>query len=284
MNTPLKTVKNKTTRLRNYFKYYLYEFFKHEDFFKSVEKYCMFIGYTRSGHSLIGSLLDAHPNIIISHELNALRLFEKGISKRKIYYLILQNSRRQSAAVRQETGYSYQVPNQWQGKFKTLKVIGDKRGSGSNRIIRDNPDILKVLENKIDVPIKFIHVIRNPYDNISTIAYRTHRKGDKLEYGINLYFKNCEAVQFLKTKVSKNDIYDVRHESLIDDPRTVLKELCAFLEVEAPQDYLEDCAGIIFKSPKKTRFNSHWSNELIELVKNKIGKFEFLREYSYEGE
>ncbi len=279
MNTPLKTVKNKTTRLRNYFKYYLYEFFKHEDFFKSVEKYCMFIGYTRSGHSLIGSLLDAHPNIIISHELNALRLFEKGISKRKIYYLILQNSRRQSAAVRQETGYSYQVPNQWQGKFKTLKVIGDKRGSGSNRIIRDNPDILKVLSNEIDVPIKFVHVLRNPYDNITTMI---SKKGADLEYGINSYFRKCQTVAYLKTQISSNDILDVRHESLIADPHPVLKELCNFLGVEVTKDYLDDCASIVFKSPKKTRFNLQWTNESIELVKNKIDKFEFLKGYSYE--
>jgi hypothetical protein len=239
----------------------------------------MFIGYTRSGHSLIGSLLDAHPNIIIAHELNALRLFEKGISKRKIYYFILQNSRRKSSALRQESGYSYQVPNQWQGKFNTLKVIGDKRGSASNRIIRDNPDILKVLQHKIDVPIKFIHVIRNPYDNISTIVYR---KGADLEYGINYYFMKCKTVAYLKKQISENDIFDVRHESLIADPHTVLKELCTFLGIEATKDYLDDCASIVFKSPKKTRFNSYWPEESIELVRKKIEQFEFLKGYSYE--
>jgi hypothetical protein len=33
----------------------------------------MFIGYLRSGHSLIASLLDAHPNPIATHELDALK-------------------------------------------------------------------------------------------------------------------------------------------------------------------------------------------------------------------
>jgi hypothetical protein len=33
----------------------------------------MFIGYLRSGHSLIASLLDAHPNAIATHELDALK-------------------------------------------------------------------------------------------------------------------------------------------------------------------------------------------------------------------
>ncbi len=280
LNNIFKNIRIKLYMPRSSLKYYLYELLKREDFLNSIEKYCMFVGSQRSGHSLVGSLLDAHPNMVIAHELNALRCLEKGLSKRKIYHFILQNSRRHASAKRQVTGYSYAVPNQWQGKFKTIKVIGDKKGGGSSLIIRKNPDILDILQNKMDIPIKFIHVIRNPYDNITTIA---SRKGANLEYGINLYFKNCEAVKFLKTKVSENNIYDVRHESLIDDPRTTLKEICAFLEVEAPKDYLEDCADIIFKSPKKTRLNSHWSNELIELVKNKISKLEFLRGYSYEG-
>ena len=38
-----------------------------------VETYCMFIGYLRSGHRLIASLLDAHPNAIATHELDALK-------------------------------------------------------------------------------------------------------------------------------------------------------------------------------------------------------------------
>ena len=281
MKRLLKTVKRKNDRLRYSVKYYLYELFKRKDFFKSVEKYCMFIGYPRSGHSLVSSLLDAHPNIIIANELNALRLFEQGISKRKLYYFILQNSQLHAAKGRlqKHTSYSYQVPNQWQGKFQTLKVIGDKKGGVSNQIIGDNPDILKVLQHKIDVPIKFIHVIRNPYDNISTIV---SRKGGDLEDGINYYFMNAKIVAYLKTQISENDIFDVRHESLIADPRPVLKEFCNFFGVEATKDYLDDCASIIFKSPKKTRFNLYWSDESIELVRNKIEQFEFLKGYSYE--
>lgn len=33
-----------------------------------VEKFVIFVGYPRSGHSIIGSMMDAHQNIIISHE------------------------------------------------------------------------------------------------------------------------------------------------------------------------------------------------------------------------
>jgi len=35
--------------------------------FSEIETYCTFIGYSRSGHSIIAALLDAHPNIVMAH-------------------------------------------------------------------------------------------------------------------------------------------------------------------------------------------------------------------------
>ena len=271
--------KRRLIQLNDEVQYYLSNLFEQEDIFKSVEKYCMFVGYTRSGHSLVGSLLDAHPNIIIGHELNALKLFQQGVNHRKIYYLLLQNSRRKANAGRQETGYSYEVPHQWQGKFQNLKVIGDKRGSATNFVIRTNPEILNILPDRINVPIKFIHVVRNPYDNITTMIRK--KKAD-LEYGINSYFTKCKTVAYLKTKVKQQDILDIRHESLIDEPKAVLAQLCEFLEVDINQQYLNDCASIVFKSPKKTRFSYEWDEESIELVRNKIAQYDFLQGYSYD--
>ena len=81
--------KFKVTQINDYFQYYFYELLERKDVFESVEKYCMFVGYPRSGHSLVGSLLDAHPNMIIANELNALDLFQKGVNQRTIYYYLL---------------------------------------------------------------------------------------------------------------------------------------------------------------------------------------------------
>ena len=67
---------------------------KNRELFDDIETYCMFIGYPRSGHSLIGSLLDAHPNAIVAHELDALRFVGAGFGKHQLYELLLDNSRR----------------------------------------------------------------------------------------------------------------------------------------------------------------------------------------------
>lgn len=62
--------------------------------FEEVEAYCMFLGYARSGHSLLGSLLDAHPDVVIAHELDALRYLRGAFGRAQVYSLILQNARR----------------------------------------------------------------------------------------------------------------------------------------------------------------------------------------------
>ena len=52
----------------------------------------VFIGYPRSGHSLIGSLLDAHPEVIVSDEYNVVENWKKlgslpkGTKEYKLFY------------------------------------------------------------------------------------------------------------------------------------------------------------------------------------------------------
>lgn len=266
----------------------LYGAWNNRRFFNCLNNYCMFVGYPRSGHTLVGALLDAHPNMIVATELNALEFLERKYSRQQIYYLLIQNSQKHTVAGREWTGYSYKVPNQWQGRFQTLKVIGDKKGGASTRKFRTNPEILKLLQKRINIPIKFIHVIRNPYDNISTMYRRKSlhftgliRDSLDLESYVHGYFNLCETIDWLRKKIPAEDWFDIKHESLIENPQRVLQKLCNFLQVEAKNDYLESCASIVFKSPKKTRYNAPWTDKLIDLVSDKINQFSFLIGYSY---
>ena len=71
-----------------------YRGYKNRRLFKDVDTYFMFIGYIRSGHSLVGALLDALPNIVCGHELGVLKYVYAGYSRTQNYYLLLENSRR----------------------------------------------------------------------------------------------------------------------------------------------------------------------------------------------
>ena len=107
-----------------------------------VETYCMFIRYLRSGHSLIASLLDAHPNAIATHELDASKFVGARFGKHQIYELLLDNVRRFAPRGGEWNSYAYEVFQQWQGRFDELRVIGDKKGGYSTLRLAENPDLL----------------------------------------------------------------------------------------------------------------------------------------------
>ncbi|MFC1853689.1 hypothetical protein ACFL27_26190, partial [candidate division CSSED10-310 bacterium] len=75
----------------------LYSGIKKRTLFQKIDTFFMFIGYPHSGHSLVGSLLDAHPQIICAYELGVLKYILAGFSKNQIYALILKNSEKFTA-------------------------------------------------------------------------------------------------------------------------------------------------------------------------------------------
>lgn len=281
----IKKVRRKTLDNLNIAKLYLWSLYKcgkSKNLFNDVETFCLFIGHARSGHSLVGSLLDAHPKAIVAHELGVLDFIRAGCSKNQIYYLLLENSQAFATAGRAWTGYSYQVPNQWQGRFQKLQIIGDKKGASTTIRLRDKPELFQLLQKTIATPIKLVHVVRNPYDNISTMA--RHQGSDfDLERKITSYFSLCDTVANLKKQVPGSDILDLRHEKLIADPKLCLNQLCHFLGLEVSNDYLDDCASIIFKTPHQSRYKIQWPPGSIDLIKRKMVNFAFLEGYSFEG-
>ncbi len=291
MKRYLKNVARSAYRNSKLAKTYLissYNSQRNRELFDGVRTYCMFVGYPKSGHSLLGSLLDAHPEALIAHELDALRYLEAGFGRRQLYQLLLENSREYARNGREWNVYSYSVPNQWQGSFERLSLIGDKKGGVSTLRLDSNPELLHKLRKTVGVGVKYVHVVRNPYDNISTMLRdgitNWNMKGRErgLRYSIEDYFHRCTAVMALKERVEDAVMFDVRHESLVEDTQLHLARLCDFLGLEYSEGYLKDCASIVFPSPSKSRHKVDWDPESIRLVRNRIEEFDFLRGYSYE--
>ncbi len=248
-----------------------------------LSAYCMFLGYARSGHSLVGALLDAHPHVIIADQLDALEKIQAGVGKEHLFYLLLQNSRSRVEEGRARGGHSYRIPGQWQGSFTTLKVIGDKKGQRATLRLRQDPELLKKLGEVLGLPIKIFHVIRNPYDNIATKYLKRSRHGVvDFRALIEEHFLLCETVKEIKGKIKKHIILDVYHEALIENPAKWIRILCDFLGIDCPDNYLSSCSDVIFSSPNKSRHDVVWSQEEIELVRAKICSFDFLSHYSFE--
>jgi hypothetical protein len=129
------------------------------------------------------------------------------------------------------------------------------------------------------IDIRYIHVVRNPFDNITTIHTRT---GMELNEAITFYFGLCDTVVRVKERVRDGSLIDLRLESLIQDPKGSLTDLCGFLGLEPEETYLDNCAGIVFPSPRRTRTKVSWPADVVKAVDDRISQFDHLSGYSFD--
>ena len=85
----------------------------------------MFIGYPRSGHTLVRSLLDAHPNAIVANELDVISKWQQwNTADKNKYFLFNQLYLNSIKTATVQHRYSYSVSGQWQGKYnRSILVI-----------------------------------------------------------------------------------------------------------------------------------------------------------------
>jgi len=247
-----------------------------------LRAFCLFASYGRSGHSLVGSLLDAHPDVVIAHEANALRLVAEGMKRDELFGTLLDNSRRSFERGRKQSGYSYVVEGQWQGRYRTLLVIGDKSGGRTTKLIGRTG--LRRFARTVGLPLRIIHQTRNPYDIIArrSLVLRDGVPKRSLAEAIT----DLAAMTDVNEKLIGEGRYEVttiRHEALIADPQGELAQLCEFLGVDPEPGYLDACAAIVYESPHRTRDRVEWSEADRRAVDEIIARHAFLRGYSFEN-
>lgn len=243
--------------------------------FRQVEQFLLFIGYPRSGHTLIGSLLNAHREALVGHELNALHYVKRRFSRHQLYWMLYEQDRAFSAIGRQWTTYDYHVPGQWQGRFEPLRIIGDKHGNGATTLLGKRPDVLPRLRRTVGVPVKMLHVVRHPLDNIATMS----RKYEiSLESAAATYFDLCRTNLAL-LEDGANDTLTVHLEAMIERPRQELLKILGFLGLPADVGYLNDCASIVFPAPRESRSTVAWTDELLGHITLRCREFPFLERY-----
>jgi len=177
------------------------------------------------------------------------------------------------------SNYVYQVPHQWQGRFQHLRVIGDKRGGSVTRAIAAHPEFLARVRALVAVPLRLVHVVRNPFDNISAISIWNELS---LEDSVAFYFRHCDTTAALGALCLPDELLSFRHEAMIGDPVPVLTALCRHLGLEIYPGYLDDCCSVIFPAPTSTRRRVEWPATLRRAVDQRLRAYPFLAGYTWE--
>lgn len=266
--------------------------------YKNIHTFCCFIGYSRSGHTIVGSLLDAHPNIVISTEAHAFNLIKLGYGKGALlFYLEIWSKLISRLLGNKWTGYDYQVKGANQGMSDSISIIGDKKGNGTLTSISKNPELPGKLQKMIGMPVKYIHVIRNPYDIISTMHNRNPAIANTTNQGVTTenrkfsgkllrkftksYFRKASHIQRLIDE-GELQILNIYHEDLISMSEQTLKAIFDFLGAETDPVFLKSCADIIYENPNKSRHSIPWPEKLKGIVQKKSSKIPFLENYSFD--
>lgn len=253
--------------------------------FDAVETYCSFIGTSRSGTSLIGALLDAHPEAVIASGLGELKYVHARFDRLRLFHLLLEDARASAGRGRRAPAqpYGYEVPGMWQGRFERIRVIGDKQAEGVTLRLRTRPWLLDRLRTTVGVRVRLLHVVRNPFDNIATMALRAANGGPPdLRPAARDYFSLCETVARVKETTAEGEILEMRYERFIEDPAAMLAELAQRLGLDPSAEYLERCADVVWKSPHQSRYDVQWSPELRREVARRSAELPFLRGYWFE--
>jgi hypothetical protein len=252
--------------------------------FDGVQTCCLFLGHVKSGGSLIGSMLDAHPDTVLADEMDVVAQVDAGLDREQIFTLLLRGARRQAregrVTARRLTPYSLAVPGQWQGEYERLRVVGDSRAGPTTRALGDELPRLAQLQAVMgETRLAFVHVVRNPYESISAMV---RRSGRTVENAIADHRDQCRRLVALRDRIPAQNLLMVRYEAFVADPRGHLHELLAFLGLEPSESYLEACTSLVRAEPVRERDRVRWSAHELAEVRGVIEQFDFLTGYEFQ--
>ena len=284
---------------------------------RNVERFVFFVGYPRSGHSIISSVMDANPNIVVAQEFKVFRkafmynctelLKNKTHLLNEIYGKSWNDSHHGITNVgNAQAGHHYGVGIisnfSWHGMYKNLKVVADKgAGSVTEIYAHEQKQLIqayKQLSNTLQIPVQAIHVVRNPYDMIASnsffrMMYQGHPPTERNKFNNTAILQRikarifglAESVMNMKKDAELNwKVLDIHNADFVKEPVKTVKRICAFLKVDCPEGYLQACKQKAYSSSSKTRRLVAWPKKMLAEIAESMKKFPFFHRYSYYSE
>ena len=246
--------------------------------FDRLTSFVLVVGNARSGSTLLGSILDAHPHVIVANETAASGNFWRGLDRAAILEEIVANSRRNQESGRVSEGYRYLINPQAKNEAD-IRVMGDKVWNPATLLLHGDFALLNRLEGLLGTPVRIIHAIRNPFDVIATMHGRS---GAPVRDRMLWYFMHCDAVLAIRAKWDASRYLDFHHESLFEEPDRVIAGFCEFIGVVMYAYHLAACRALLFEQPRQTRFKLNWEAGMVREIVERIKAYDYLGRYSGE--
>ena len=243
--------------------------------FAQLDSFVLVGGNARSGSSLIGFILNAHPNVVLANESRASGSFWKRLDRNQILRSVQYNSTIKHQNGSPSGGYYYAIDQPLTEK-SDMRVMGDKIWNPATLLLHGNYTLITDLEGKLDTRIRFVHAVRNPFDVIATMHKRS---GAPVKDRTRWYFMHAEAICSIQERMEDEYFIHVHHEDLIHSPDEVISGLITFLQLQTNPDYLYSCRTLVFDKPKSTRELISWKREEIEEIADRAAKYSFLQRY-----
>lgn len=240
-----------------------------------MKYFLSFMGYPRSGHTLVAAILNANPNCMISNQLNVYHMLQ-DIDYIKSYSL--------DSNTWKDTTQIPHVPK------KEITVVGDKTGHRTTVMLGDIPQRLGIVKEHYAIPFKWIHVVRNPYDNLATWARLNHINKKKKDPTSTIRKHLDDVIQkyrLLNATIERlrrsEDVLTVNHEYIITRMHNTLEEICNFLEISFDPEWRDNVRNTVWNKPRVTRNQVKWSTPQRLAVEKLIDQYEWLNGYDFGG-
>lgn len=161
-------------------------------------------------------------------------------------------------------------------------------------------EVFQNLQDVVGVPLREIHVVRNPYDMIATVAlYQAsgNPKNKKVKSSVDNPFRNSYYITLaadivlnkaLAVEGIKRDyklhLLEIHLEDLIRDTRSIIIQLCKFIGVQCTEEYVRSCQDKVYRHAFRSRELVVWPRLVLKKVERAIKEITFFNRYSFSGE
>ena len=248
--------------------------------FPNLEAFLLVVGNARSGSTVLGAVLDAHPSMLVANETQASATLWRGLDRDAILDEIRANAAHAAATGRQSEGYRYQIGPGPDAKAD-VRVVGDKIWNPTTLLLHGDHGLIPSLEERLGVPVRIIHAIRNPFDTIATMH---RRSGASLANRTRWYFMHCDAAAAIAERLPSDGYVESHHDDLLATPAEEIERLCTFLGLPLDPDHVEVVMKLLFDRPRRTGTAVPWSAADEAAVRAGIARFPSLARYVKDSE